>query len=153
MAILALCFENQNAFVSYYSEGDIKLFVHINICIQKLWLVLLSRRYVFLFINIGTIIFVIVILTKIKFIVILFLCIVAKFPKDIVPIVPISVITSISLKLHQLSTITDQLRIGSQSRKCSKMIERKQRVKQLRRFDIETSRKTHVKNSSIFRQF
>ena len=29
------------------------------------------------------------------------ICVVSKFPKDIVPIVPISVITSISLKLHQ----------------------------------------------------
>ena len=49
--------------------------------------------------------------------------------------------TSISLKLHRRSTIPDQLRIGSKSRKCSKMIERIQRVRQLRRFDIERTQK------------
>ena len=69
------------------------------------------------------------------------ICVVAKFLKEIFPIVPISVITSISLKLHRLRTILDQLRIGSQSRKCSKLIERKQRVKHLRRFNIETTLK------------
>ena len=82
---------------------------------QKLWLMLFCRRYIsFLYINIGFVIFV---------------------------SVPISVITSISLKKHRLSTIPDQFIIGSQSRKCWKMIERKQRVKQLRRFDIETTQK------------
>ena len=69
------------------------------------------------------------------------ICVVAKFPKDIVPIVPISVITSIPLKLHQLRIIPRQLRIGPHSKKYSKMIERKQRVKQLRRFDIGTTQK------------
>ena len=48
---------------------------------------------------------------------------------------------SISLKLHQLSTIPDQLRIGSQSRKYQGMIEWKQRVQKLRRFDVETTQK------------
>ena len=64
-----------------------------------------------------------------------------KFPKDIVPIVPISVITSILLKSHRLSTIPEQFRIGSQSRKCQKMIEWKQRIQKLRRFDVETTYK------------
>ena len=32
---IALCFENQKPFVQYYFEGDIKLFVHINICIRN----------------------------------------------------------------------------------------------------------------------
>ena len=45
------------------------MFVHINIYIKKLWLVLFSTRYVLiLFINIGIINFVSVILKKIKFI-------------------------------------------------------------------------------------
>ena len=69
------------------------------------------------------------------------ICVVAKFPKDIVPVVPISVITSKLLKLHRLSTIPDQLRIGCQSRTCQVMIEWKQRVQKLRRFDVETTQK------------
>ena len=81
------------------------MFVHINIYIKKLWLVLFSTRYVLiLFINIGIINFVSVILKKIKFSLFLFICIAAKFLKDIVPI---SVITSISLKLGQVSIIPE----------------------------------------------
>ena len=49
--------------------------------------------------------------------------------------------TSILLKLNRLSTIPAQLRIASRSRKCQKMIEQKQRVQQLRRFDVETTQK------------
>ena len=64
-----------------------------------------------------------------------------KFPQDIVPVVPISVSTSIFMKLHQLSTIPEQLRIDSQGRKCQEMIQWKQRVQKLRRFDIETTQK------------
>ena len=67
------------------------------------------------------------------------ICVVAKFPKDGAPIVPISVITSISFKLHRLISTSDWLRVGSQKRKCSKMIKKKQQVKQLSRFDIETT--------------
>ena len=61
----------------------------------------------FLFINIDIIIFVSVILKKVKITLFIFICVVAKFPKDIVLIVPISVITSISLKLHRLNTLPD----------------------------------------------
>ena len=61
----------------------------------------------FLFINIDIIIFVSVTLKKVKITLFIFICVVAKFPKDIVLIVPISVITSISLKLHQLNTLPD----------------------------------------------
>ena len=50
-----------------------------------------------IFIYIDIIIFPSVILKKIKII----------FIRDIVPVVPVSVITSISLKLHRLSTIPD----------------------------------------------
>ena len=64
-----------------------------------------------------------------------------KISKGIVPIVPISVITSISLKLHRPSTIPDQLRIGSQSKKCQEMIEWKQQVLELPRPDVETTQK------------
>ena len=32
---IALCFENQKPFVWYYFEGDIKFFIHINICIRN----------------------------------------------------------------------------------------------------------------------
>ena len=65
-----------------------------------------------------------------------------KFPQDIVPKVPISVITSILLKLHGLSTIREQLRIGSQSRKCQEMIQWKASTEVVsirRRNDIEKS--------------
>ena len=47
----------------------------------------------------------------------LFICVVAKFPKDIVSIVPVTVITSILLKLHRVSTMPDYFRIGSRRRK------------------------------------
>ena len=71
----------------------------------------------------------------------LFISIVAIFPKDIVPIVPKSAITSISFKLQRLSMIPEQLRIVSQRSTCQKIIERKQQVQKLRRFDIETTQK------------
>ena len=62
---------------------------------------------------------------------------VAKFPKNVSAIVSISVMTSILLKLHQLSTIPEQSRFLKQ-----KMLENdKMRVKQLRRFDVETTQK------------
>ena len=64
-----------------------------------------------------------------------------KLPKDIVPIVPISITTSILLKLRQLCTIPEQLRIGWPSRKCYKIIQWKQRVQKLRRVDVETTSK------------
>ena len=56
--------------------------------------------------NIGIIIFVSFILQKIKIYSGLF-ALLQKFPQDIVPIVSISVITSILLKLHRLSTIPE----------------------------------------------
>ena len=56
------------------------------------------KKICIIFSYIGIIISVSIILKKIIFIVILFICIVAIFPKDIVLIVPKSVITSISLK-------------------------------------------------------
>ena len=97
---------------------------------QKLVNVTLKKIYIlFLFINIG---FVTVILKKIKIIFIHNYFCVAKFPKDIFPIVPISVIMPISLKLHQTSTIPDSLRLGSQSRKFQEMREWKQRIQKLR---------------------
>ena len=55
----------------------------------------------------GIIISVSVILKKIKFTLFLFICIFAILPKDTVPIVPKSVITSISLKLQRLSIIPE----------------------------------------------
>ena len=69
--------------------------------------------------NIDIIIFVSFALKKIKIIPIhIYLCC-CHIPKGhIAPIVPMSVITSISLKLQRLSTIPDYLRTGSQSRKC-----------------------------------
>ena len=50
-------------------------------------------------------------------------------------------ITPISLKLHRWSTILDELRIGSQSRKCYKMIEWKQQEQKLGQFEVETTKK------------
>ena len=58
---------------------------------------------------------------------------------NVVLILPITVITSLILKLHWLSTAPDQLRIGSQSIKCWEMVEWKQRVQKFHRFDIETT--------------
>ena len=55
--------------------------------------------------------------------------------------VPISVITLISLKLYGPSSISEQYGIGSQSRKCSEMIEWKQRVEKLHQFQVETKQK------------
>ena len=60
------------------------------------------------------------------------------FPQDIVPM---SVITSILLKLHRLTTIPQQLRIGSKSRQCYGMMQLKQRAQKLRRIDVETTQK------------
>ena len=60
---------------------------------------MLKKILLFLLITIVIIIFVSVILKKIKLSSFLLICVVAKFPKDIVPIVPITVITSILLKL------------------------------------------------------
>ena len=90
--------------------------------------------------NIGIIIFVSVILKKIK---IIFTPIYLSCCKNsqIVSLVPISVITSILLKSHRLSTIPEYLRIGSKSRKCQETIQWKQPVQKLRRFDIETTSK------------
>ena len=100
---------------------------------------LLGKKYIlFIFINIGIIIFVSVILRKIKIIFIHNYLRCYKIPKDVFPIVPMSVITSISLKLHQPSTIPDSLRIGPKNRKCQEIIEWKQRVQKLHRFDVET---------------
>ena len=48
-----------------------------------------------------------VILKKINLSLLLLICVVPKLPKDIVPIVLISVITSIMLKSHGLSTIPE----------------------------------------------
>ena len=64
-----------------------------------------------------------------------------KLPQDIVPIVSISVITLIWLKLHRLSTVPEQLRIGSQSRKYQGMIQWKQSVQKLPQFNVETTSK------------
>ena len=72
----------------------------------------------FLVINIGIMIFVSVISKRKKLFLFIIISVAAKFPKDIFPIVPLSVIMSMSLKLHQPSTIPDLLRIGSQNRKC-----------------------------------
>ena len=75
----------------------------------------------FLVINIGIIISVSVILKTIKLIVIpiyLHCCNIPKGILNIVPIVPKIAVTSISLKLQQLSIIPEGLRIGSQSSKC-----------------------------------
>ena len=55
--------------------------------------------------------------------------------------VPISVITSILLKSHRLNAIPEQLRMGSQSRKCYEIIQWKQRVQKLRRWDVEATSK------------
>ena len=69
---------------------------------------MLKEIYVILFITIDIItFFVSVILKKINLSSFLFICVVAKFPEDIVRIVPISVITSILLKLDRLSTIPE----------------------------------------------
>ena len=65
------------------------------------------RRYIlFLFVNNGIIIFVSVILKKTKIIFIYFICVVAKFPEDKVPIVLISVITSRSLTETASTAVT-----------------------------------------------
>ena len=60
--------------------------------------VVLKKIILILFRNIGIKIFVSVILNNI---------VVPKFSKDISEIVPISVITSVSLKLHRLSVIPE----------------------------------------------
>ena len=62
-------------------------------------------------------------------------------------------IMPISLKLCRLSTISDSLRKGSQSRKCQEMIEWKQRVQKLRRLDAETTEKSTWKNNRYFVTF
>ena len=62
--------------------------------------VILKKYILFSFINIGIIIFVSVILKKIKIIYSQIFALFAKFSKDFAPIVPISTITSISLKSH-----------------------------------------------------
>ena len=144
MAMYILCFENQKSFVQYYFEGVIKLFVNINICIRNFQLicVILKKICVFLFTNIGIIIFAIAILKEIKFIIIsiyLRCCKISKVYSSNSS--NISDYFKLKLKLHQLSIIPEQLRIGSQSRKCQKMIEWKLRVQKLRRFDIETTQK------------
>ena len=108
---------------------------------QKLWLVLSCRRFIIFIYKHWHYKLCQCYFEEDKNSLFIIICVVAKFPKHIVPIVPISVITSISLKLHRLSTIPEQLRIGSQSRKCQKMIEWKQRVQKLRRFDVETTQK------------
>ena len=65
-----------------------------------------------------------------------------KLLQDIVPIVSISKITSIWLKLHRFNTVPEQLRIGgSQSRKYQGMIQWKQSVQKLPRFNVETTSK------------
>ena len=46
------------------------------------------------------------------------ICVAAKFRKDIIPVVLISMITLMSLKSHRLSTIPDEPRIGFQRRNC-----------------------------------
>ena len=56
-----------------------------------------------------------------------------------VRIVPVSVTTSISLKLHRLSTTPNLLRIGSQLRKCEETRDWKQQAHQLCRFKAEKS--------------
>ena len=68
--------------------------------------VVLKKIILILFINIGIVIFVSVILNNIISL-LLFICVVAKFPKDISAMVPISVITSISLKLNPLSIMSE----------------------------------------------
>ena len=101
----------------------------VSVTLKKIYIIFIYKYWNYNFVS--------VILKKIK--ITLIICVVAKFPKDIFPIVSISVITSISLRLHQPSTIPDLLRIGSHSKKCYEMIEWKQGVQKLRRFDIETT--------------
>ena len=113
---ISLAVENQESFVQYYFEGDISFLFINNLC-QCYFEENKKHPDSYLF------------------------ALLQNIPKDIVPIVPISVITSILLKLHRLSTILEQLRIGSQSRKCWEMIQWKQRVQKLRRFDIEMTQK------------
>ena len=81
------------------------------------------RLILFLFINIGVIIFVSVILKQIKIIFTHDYLRCCKIPKEYSSNSSNISDTSLSLKLHRLSTIRDRLRIGSQSRKCQQMIE------------------------------
>ena len=76
------------------------MFVHKNICILENLVSVVLKKTLFLFKNIGIIIFVSAILKKKKRFLFLFISVVPKFPKDIVPTVLLSVITLISLKLH-----------------------------------------------------
>ena len=73
------------------------------------------------------------------------ICVAAKFPKDIVPIVPVSLIKSISL-----ITSTQHYIILAYNRfpehKCKEMTEWKKRVLKLCRFDV----KNNVDDSSKF---
>ena len=101
----------------------------VSVTLKKIYIIFIYKYWNYNFVS--------VILKKIK--ITLIICVVAKFPKDIFPIVSISVITSISLRLHQPSTIPDLFRIGSHSKKCYEMIEWKQGVQKLRRLDIETT--------------
>ena len=66
--------------------------------------VILKKIILILFINISIVVFVSVILNNIISL-LRFICVVAK--KDISAIVPISVITSISLKLNPLSIMSE----------------------------------------------
>ena len=89
-------------------------------------LVLFWRRYIlYLFINITIIIFVGVILKKIKIIFIHNYLRCCKIPKGYSSYTSIYIViniyssdTSILLNLHRLSTIPDELKIGFQRRKC-----------------------------------
>ena len=140
MTIYALRFQNQEPFVQYYFEGDIKLFVHINICIrnfgqcyfeedmyyfQLYWHYNLCQcyfeenkiyRYSYLFALLQY-------SQRIQF---------HQFQNQLL---------RQYLEITATQIIPEQFRIGFQSRKCQKMIEWKQRVQNLHRFDVETKQK------------
>ena len=116
---------DQKLFVQCYFDGDIKLLVCINICIRNFsqcyfeedtYYFQLYQHY-----NLCQCLFEINKMYCYSYLFALF--------------------QSVLLKLQGLSIMPEQFRTGSQSKKCYKMIEWKQRVQKLRRFDVETTQK------------
>ena len=94
------------------------MFVHIDICSRNFVSVILKKIYIIFIYKYWHYNLCYSYFEEDKSSLFIIICVVAKFPKDIVPVVSKAVIMSISLKFHRLSTIRDLLRIVSQNRKC-----------------------------------
>ena len=105
------CFEKQESFIYYYFEGDIKLFVHkifvletvVNVILKKIYITFIYKYWHY---NLCWCYFEEDKNFTLRNFSYLF-ALLQKFRKDVVPIAPISVITSILLKSHRLSTMSE----------------------------------------------